>query len=191
MVLLDCRAQPPQQMLDGAVAKWLPPATSVSRRSKAGHGSPIYDVEQLMQDPDAVPRLHHHRRRRRPRPDQDAKRDGAPDPERRARSGSAGGSARTTRSCTRSSLASVPKNSRKRLGRGRPLMDRSYLFAPGHNELLKVFDAGADAVMLDLEDAVPADHQGHRATTCRRDPRRPSGVGPYQCGRHRVVRRRP
>lgn len=38
-------------------------------------------------------------------------------------------------------------------------MDRSYLFAPGHNAklLTKVFDAGADAVMLDLEDAVPPD----------------------------------
>jgi citrate lyase subunit beta/citryl-CoA lyase len=36
-------------------------------------------------------------------------------------------------------------------------MHRSYLFAPGHNGklLAKVFDAGADAVMLDLEDAVP------------------------------------
>ncbi|MFD9664481.1 HpcH/HpaI aldolase/citrate lyase family protein [Rhodococcus sp. NPDC059968] len=36
-------------------------------------------------------------------------------------------------------------------------MDRSYLFAPGHNRKLlgKVFDAGADAVILDLEDAVP------------------------------------
>ena len=36
-------------------------------------------------------------------------------------------------------------------------MDRSYLFAPGHNAKLldRVFDAGADAVMLDLEDAVP------------------------------------
>ena len=46
-------------------------------------------------------------------------------------------------------------------------MDRSYLFAPGHNAklLAKVFDAGADAVMLDLEDAVPPDAQGHRATT--------------------------
>ena len=34
---------------------------------------------------------------------------------------------------------------------------RSWLFAPGHNEKLlsKVFDAGADAVLLDLEDAVP------------------------------------
>lgn len=34
---------------------------------------------------------------------------------------------------------------------------RSWLFAPGHNEKLleKVFDAGADAVILDLEDAVP------------------------------------
>jgi len=32
-------------------------------------------------------------------------------------------------------------------------MNRSYLFAPGHNEKLlgRVFDAGADAVMLDLE----------------------------------------
>ena len=36
-------------------------------------------------------------------------------------------------------------------------MDRSYLFAPGHNAKLlnRVFQAGADAVMLDLEDAVP------------------------------------
>jgi citrate lyase subunit beta / citryl-CoA lyase len=38
-------------------------------------------------------------------------------------------------------------------------MQRSYLFAPGHNAKLraKVFEAGADAVMLDLEDAVPPD----------------------------------
>jgi citrate lyase subunit beta / citryl-CoA lyase len=36
-------------------------------------------------------------------------------------------------------------------------MHRSYLFAPGHNVKLlsRVFDAGADAVILDLEDAVP------------------------------------
>ena len=36
-------------------------------------------------------------------------------------------------------------------------MYRSFLFAPGHNAKLlgKVFDAGADAVILDLEDAVP------------------------------------
>jgi citrate lyase subunit beta/citryl-CoA lyase len=34
---------------------------------------------------------------------------------------------------------------------------RSWLFAPGHDEklLAKVYDAGADAVLLDLEDAVP------------------------------------
>jgi citrate lyase beta subunit len=40
-------------------------------------------------------------------------------------------------------------------------MDRSYLFAPGHSEKLlgKVFDARADAVMLDLEDAVPLQHK--------------------------------
>lgn len=38
-------------------------------------------------------------------------------------------------------------------------MHRSYLFAPGHNGKLveRVFQAGADAVMLDLEDAVPPD----------------------------------
>jgi citrate lyase subunit beta / citryl-CoA lyase len=34
---------------------------------------------------------------------------------------------------------------------------RSWLYAPGHNEriLSKVFDAGADEIVLDLEDAVP------------------------------------
>jgi citrate lyase subunit beta / citryl-CoA lyase len=37
------------------------------------------------------------------------------------------------------------------------MQPRSWLFAPGHNEKLlgKVFDAGADVVLLDLEDAVP------------------------------------
>lgn len=36
---------------------------------------------------------------------------------------------------------------------------RSWLYAPGHRDriLARVFDAGADAVLLDLEDAVPAD----------------------------------
>jgi citrate lyase subunit beta / citryl-CoA lyase len=40
-------------------------------------------------------------------------------------------------------------------------VNRSYLFAPGHNEKLvgKVFEAGADAVILDLEDAVPPEHK--------------------------------
>jgi citrate lyase subunit beta / citryl-CoA lyase len=40
-------------------------------------------------------------------------------------------------------------------------VNRSYLFTPGHNEKLlgKVFDAGADAVILDLEDAVPPEHK--------------------------------
>ena len=39
------------------------------------------------------------------------------------------------------------------------VVNRSYLFAPGHNEKLlhKVFTAGADAVILDLEDGVPPD----------------------------------
>jgi citrate lyase subunit beta / citryl-CoA lyase len=40
-------------------------------------------------------------------------------------------------------------------------MHRSYLFAPGHNPKLvgKVFTAGADAVILDLEDAVPPEQK--------------------------------
>lgn len=40
-------------------------------------------------------------------------------------------------------------------------MNRSYLFVPGHNSKLvrKVFTAGADAVILDLEDAVPPQHK--------------------------------
>lgn len=39
---------------------------------------------------------------------------------------------------------------------------RSWLFAPGHDEKLlrKVFDVGADVVLLDLEDAVPAHLKG-------------------------------
>jgi len=45
-------------------------------------------------------------------------------------------------------------------------MERSYLFAPGHHRKLlgKVFDAGADAVMLDLEDAVPPEAKVHART---------------------------
>jgi citrate lyase subunit beta / citryl-CoA lyase len=40
-------------------------------------------------------------------------------------------------------------------------LPRSWLFAPGHDEKLlrKVFEVGADAVLLDLEDAVPAGHK--------------------------------
>ncbi|HZD68791.1 MAG TPA: CoA ester lyase [Actinomycetes bacterium] len=41
------------------------------------------------------------------------------------------------------------------------MIGRSYLFVPGHNErlLAKAFDAGSDAVILDLEDAVPDEHK--------------------------------
>jgi citrate lyase subunit beta/citryl-CoA lyase len=44
-----------------------------------------------------------------------------------------------------------------RAGGGITRSPRSWLFAPGHNEKLLrlVFDAGADVVLLDLEDAVP------------------------------------
>ncbi|TMD01492.1 MAG: CoA ester lyase [Chloroflexi bacterium] len=46
-----------------------------------------------------------------------------------------------------------------RAGGGATRSPRSWLFAPGHNEKLLrlVFDAGADVVLLDLEDAVPPD----------------------------------
>jgi citrate lyase subunit beta/citryl-CoA lyase len=53
---------------------------------------------------------------------------------------------------------------------------RSWLFAPGHSEKLlgKVFDVGADAVVLDLEDAVPPDlkeaARGGVATILREKP---------------------
>ena len=38
---------------------------------------------------------------------------------------------------------------------------RSYLFAPGNHERLleRVFTAGADAVVIDLEEAVAAEHK--------------------------------
>ncbi len=53
-------------------------------------------------------------------------------------------------------MASVPDIAPPDESRRAP---RSWLFAPGHDEklLVKVFDAGADVVLLDLEDAVPPD----------------------------------
>lgn len=41
------------------------------------------------------------------------------------------------------------------------MIARSYLFVPGHNErlLAKAFDAGSDAVILDLEDGVPEEQK--------------------------------
>lgn len=47
---------------------------------------------------------------------------------------------------------------------------RSYLFAPGNNEKLlsKLFEAGADAVVLDLEDGVPRAEKGRARELVRR-----------------------
>ncbi len=61
-------------------------------------------------------------------------------------------------------------------------MYHSFLFAPGHSAKLlgKVFDAGADAVILDLEDAVPPGIQGPGAAHSRRGDRRPPGMGSGQ-----------
>ena len=74
-------------------------------------------------------------------------------------------------------------------------MDRSYLFAPGHNAKLlgRVFTAGADAVMLDLEDAVPPQHKADGAPHGRRRAAPPSrrGLGAGQRRADRRVRGRP
>jgi citrate lyase subunit beta / citryl-CoA lyase len=56
---------------------------------------------------------------------------------------------------------------------------RTWLFAPGHDEKLlgKVFDAGADMALLDLEDAVPADIKDRaRAMVARAAASRPCWV---------------
>ena len=88
------------------------------------------------------------------------------------------------------------RRTRGAAGEGGALMDRSYLFAPGHNAKLldKVFAAGADAVMLDLEDAVPPEAKD----TARRmvaevlvDATRRPGLGPGERRAHRLVRGRP
>ena len=71
-------------------------------------------------------------------------------------------------------------------------MDRSYLFAPGHNAKLlgRVFEAGADAVMLDLEDAVPPDAKD-TARAMVAEALVDHRLGPGQRRPHRVVRGRP
>ena len=60
-------------------------------------------------------------------------------------------------------------------------VNRSYLFAPGHNAKLlhRVFTVGADAVILDLEDGVPAEAQGRGAGDGRRGDQAST---PHWCG---------
>lgn len=67
-----------------------------------------------------------------------------------------------------------------RRGANGTLLCRSYLFAPGDNErlLAKVFDAGADAVVLDLEDAVAPDRKDAARELVRRTLSEHSGSGP-------------
>ena len=68
---------------------------------------------------------------------------------------------------------------------------RSWLFAPGSSEKLlgKVFDAGADVVLLDLEDAVPPDLKDRArdmvvaAATSRRCWVRVNRPGTIECER--------
>ncbi len=63
---------------------------------------------------------------------------------------------------------------------GGNLLCRSYLFAPGDDERLlgKVFDAGADAVVLDLEDAVAPDRKDAARELVRRTLAERSGDRP-------------
>ena len=58
-------------------------------------------------------------------------------------------------------------------------MVRSWLFAPGHSErmLARVFDAGADEALIDLEDAVPPDQKARaRALSAEALAARPGWV---------------
>ena len=70
-------------------------------------------------------------------------------------------------------------------------MHRSYLFAPGHDAKLldHVFTAGPDAVMLDLEDAVPPEAKSLARRMVRRGARPADRVGAHQ--RSRLGERRP
>ncbi len=63
---------------------------------------------------------------------------------------------------------------------GGGLLCRSYLFAPGDNPrlLAKVFDAGADAVVLDLEDAVAPGRKAAARELVRQALSERSGSGP-------------
>jgi citrate lyase subunit beta / citryl-CoA lyase len=64
-------------------------------------------------------------------------------------------------------------------------MVRSWLFAPGHSEriLARVFDAGADEALIDLEDAVPPDQKARaRALAAEALASRPGWVRVNQPG---------
>ena len=128
-------------LLDGAVQKWIAARDLdevLAAFERAGAAiAPIYDVEQLVNDPHVHgPRHDHHRRRRGPRPAEDAEPDlpavatrpGAIRlPGRRLGQDNAAVFARRS--------ASTPTTGRA-AREGRRLMDRSYLFAPGHNAKL-------------------------------------------------------
>ena len=95
--------------------------------------APIYDVEQLVNDPHVqATAMHHHRRRRGPRTAADAEPPVPHARDARARSASpAAASARTPRRSTRERLG-LDQRAARAAARGRgDLMHRSYLFAPG------------------------------------------------------------
>ena len=78
------------------------------------------------------------------------------------------------------------------------MVPRTYLFVPGNRpeRFAKALASGADAVVLDLEDAVAPQRQGRRARRGRalllrgRRERARAG-GAHQRRRHALVRRRP
>ena len=79
---------------------------------------------------------------------------------------------------------------------GRALL-RSFLYVPGDraDRVAKALDAGADAILIDLEDAVALLRQGGGSPGGGRQPaqpirRGPRGVGPHQLRRDGPARRR-
>ena len=150
------------EMIDHAVATWIR-GTRPRRRDPGLRGRrrrPGPDLRRRgahVRPPGGGPRRHHHRRRRGSGPAAHAEHHVPTAGHSRwyplqrppARAGHRGCVLRVTRAGRRE--AGPPARRRSHL------MYRSFLFAPGHNAKLlgKVFDAGADAVILDLEDAVP------------------------------------
>ena len=100
--------------------------------------APIYDVEQLVNDPHVHgPRHDHHRRRRGPRPAEDAEPDLPAGRAPRAHPLHGGRRLGQDNDAVYAELsASTAEQLAELRERGGHLMDRSYLFAPGHNAKL-------------------------------------------------------
>ena len=128
--------------LDGIVAGWIRARDFdevMTAFQEAGAAiAPIYDVEQLVNDPQVeAPGRHHHGRRTRTSGRCGCRTCCSAWSRRRARSASPGaGSARTPRTVYARAARARPGALAAAARRRRDLMHRSYLFAPGHNAKL-------------------------------------------------------